>query len=500
MSEETQVIQKQETTEVVAPVGMPPSSTVESLGNLFDKIEAGKSEGKTTKEIIAEPATAQPEKKEEKKDEKQAAPVQSEKKEAPEKEPAASLEEEFSRESLRKGLQKKEEPAKTETEKAAQETEEVPEEELKVLPNDKPKTAKRIQAFLKKIETLTGETTKTKKEAEEKAAKLAEYEKKLAEVQSVDPKTNTEIKEKLDELAMLRRRYELDSDPEVKTKFDSRVEQAEKTITDVLVRRNANKALLDLIQGEGGWNGFSNSNRQIPISDGEGGIKYAPAAEVAEEILKALPLGERKAVEAAMMEQVQTKRDRERFYKEEQTKANEFFQSREAQAKKVAEEQQKQVAEARKQIDEYVNKTMGEEWMADKKVPENATAAQRTEIEEHNAYNKQLRGILKKAVGTKDLNGLLEIITDSVRYFDERRRTASLEKEVSRLNSEIKAKQAELDKFKSSGRSVPRGGSIATTPTDDSTRTRAPMSLEETLERMERGERFNGSKIITSDE
>src|SRR6185436_18362386 len=106
-------------------------------------------------------------------------------------------------------------------------------------------------------DTVNAEVAKTKAEAAEKATKLAEYEKKLSEVKTADPATEEKIKTQLDELAMYRRRYELDKDPNVKVKYDQRVEAAEKSIIETLKRRNAGEALLKLINDEGGWAKFS---------------------------------------------------------------------------------------------------------------------------------------------------------------------------------------------------------------------------------------------------
>jgi hypothetical protein len=478
-NKDQQVITKQETVEIVDQPGLSSGSTAGALNSIFDKIEAGKAEGISAKDSIKEDAPEKNDIKPEPKKEDLNKIAE---------EPAKKLNEEFSRDSLRNGKQ----DAKPEEPKAeAAQDQDVPDDELKVLPHDKPKTAKRIQALLKRIDGVSSEAAKTKAEVLEKAAKLTELEKKLAEVQSSDPATNEKVKAQLDELSMFRRRYELDNDPEIKTKFDKRVEQAETSINEVLIKRNAGKALLDIIKEEGGWNKFSNSTRQIPISDGEGGVMYSPGAEIADQILQALPLGERKAIESAMLEQVQTNREKDRFLKEEQEKANKYFAERENISKKQAEENEKQMQEARKSIDAYVEKQMKEEWIADKQIPDGATAQEKAAILEHNKYNAQLRGVLKKAVATKDLNGLLEIITDSVRYFDERRKTDNLSKENATLKAELKAKQAEIDKVKGAGRSVPRTGSISSPMSQERDSSKAPQTLEETLERMERGERFS---------
>jgi hypothetical protein len=200
-----------------------------------------------------------------------------------------------------------------------------------------------------------------------------------------------------------------------------------------------------------------------------------------------------------MLEQVQTKRDRDRFLKEEQEKASKYFAEKETASKRQAEEQERQIQEARKSIDAYVDKQMKEEWMADKPIPDNATAQEKAAILENNKYNAQLRGVFKKAVGTKDLDGLLEIITNSVRYFDERRKTDNLSRENAALKAELKAKQAEIDKVKGAGRSVPRTGSISSPISQEKDSGKVPQTLEETLERMERGERFSKNHQILVD-
>lgn len=497
-NQDVQVAEKKETSEVIPPNAPGAAQTATALGDIFSKIESGKAEGKSTKEVVAGIA-----------DDKRPAPEDKVEAKKPDvkpepdkekKEVAAApkeTEDEGSRESLRK------DPVKTEPKpEPRQQEDEVPDEELAVLPHDKPKTAKRIQALLKKIDVLTGETANTKKEAAEKATKLAELEKKLGEVKTVDPETEKKVQAQLDELTMLRRRYDLDNDPEVKNRFESRISQSEDAIKNILTKKNAGKALLDTIAEEGGWSKFASSSRSISISDGEGGYTSVTAAEVADKILAALPLGERKAIEAAMVDQVQATRERERFYKDEQSKAAQYFKEREEKEKKAQEEGKAQYDAARKQIDEYVEKTSREDWLADKPVKEGATEQEKAEVEEHNKYNKQLRSILKKAVGTKDLNGLLEIITDSVRYFDERRKVSSLNSQIEKLRAELKSANTQIEKIKGAGRTVPKSGSIATPPAPQGGETReVPNSLEETLNRMERGERFNSrGQVVTIDD
>lgn len=500
-NENGQVVKK-ETTEIIDN-GVTLNSANSSLASIFDKIESGKEEGLSNKDILKdEGKVVELAPKEEKVKEVVEEKPKEEKtdltKKLEETQATKDESEEVTRDKLRAATEEKK-AAKPEEKKEAKADDEVPEDELQVLPHDKPKTAKRIQALLKKIETINSDVAKTRAEATEKATKLSELEKKLTEVKTVDPKTDEEVKKQLDELAMYRRRYELDKDPEVKNKFDSRVESAETAITATLVKRNAGKGLLDLIKEEGGWSKFTESNRIVTIPDGEGGSKSVTAAEMSEAVLQALPLGDRKAIEAAMVEQIQTRRDKERYLKEQQDQAVEYFKKKETEASKGTEEFQRQVEESKKVIEEYKKKTLESDWIKDKPIPSNASPVEKAAIEEHNKYNSQLRTVFNKAIGTKSLNDLLEVVTDSVRFYDERRVSSTLRKENEALKAQLEAKQKEYDKFRSAGRSVPRSGSIATSPASDSSSHDKPKSLEEVLDRMEKGESFS-KKGSLSDE
>lgn len=507
MPEETtsQQITKNETVEVIGLDGKGQDPNKSSLADMFSKIEAGKEEGLTSQEVVREEASRprddsgkftkevkKEEVKEEVKEEKKAEPSDLDKKLTETQEKKDEKQEDDPRASLRKSTEAKKEEVKDVKSETKEEA--VPEEELQVLPHDKPKTAKRITALLGKIKNIEGEATKTKAEALEKATKLAELEKKLAEVKTVNPETDEKVKKSLDELAMYRRRYELEKDPEVKTKFDSRVEYAEESIIKALKARAATDPLINLIKEEGGWAKFSDSARLVSIPDGEGGTRQVPASELAELILGNLPLGERKGIEAAMMEQVQTKRDKERYFKEQQEKATEYFKQREDEAQKGTVEQQKQIEEARKTIDAWQKQVEASDWIKDKVIPEGAAEAEKAAIVEHNKYNAQLRSLLNKSIGTKDLNGMLEIVQDSVRYYDERRATNTLRKENDRLKAELQAKHDEITRFKTGSRAVPKSGSISTSSTPQTAQERKPVGLEAALRVLEEGGNFRGDE------
>jgi len=365
--------------------------------------------------------------------------------------------------------------------------EEVAQEELQVLPHDKPKTAKRIQKLLSLVEEERKVATTSKQEAADKAAKLAELEKKLGESKIQDPETQKKVDEQLNELSMYRRRYQLEQDPEVKAKFDTRIDSAESAIITTLKRRYGTngEAIADLIKNEGGWLKFTESSRPVTMTDG----KQVPSSEFADLIMQALPLGERKAVEAAMIEQLSTAREKTRFFEEQQGQAKKFFEEQEAKTKQQAEQTRQQTEETKKSIEAWQKKLVDDNpWLRPVEAPVDATPEQKKDIEENNRYTQQLNQLLNKNLNARDIPTVLEVVKDSVAYWQERRLHAKALAENKALKQEVEALKEREKKFKTSARSTSTQGSIAQ---GSSAAAPAPKkqakSLDEALALIERG-------------
>lgn len=472
------IITKQESIEVLDGNGrnLPNANP---LAAIFEKIESGVKAEDAVKEVMAAPPAAD--------GTTPADPKEAQQKQTQQLKQDLDNSLQSAQELKAKGELAEAERIKAQEEaKAAEATkdDEVPEAELAVLTSDKPKTAKRIQALLKKVDSITSEATKTKKERDDQATKLKELEEKLANVKTFDPKTDEAVKQQLDELAMHRRRYELEKDPEVKTKFDDRIVEAEKPIAEILQRNGAGEALIKLIDQEGGWLKFSQSNRPIGLKEGT-----HAAAEVAEMIIQNLPAYERRALEVLATEQIATKREKERFFKEEQAKAVDYFKKVEEERNRGTVEYQKQVAEAKKIIEDFQKEAREKnEWLKEKEVPATATAEQKASLEDDNKHTKQLNEVLVKAINTKDVKGMLDVVMDSVNFYQERRVHAKTQAELKAAKDAVAKLQAELDKFKNAARSTPRGGSISSAPSSAAdTAKKKPQSLEEALDAIASG-------------
>src|SRR5882757_3312152 len=137
LQSDANIVTKRETVEVITPDGKSlPQAGAKNLESIFDKIEGGQNADQAIKETMSSKPVSTPDKKEEPAPEKE-----------PKEEPADSKTKETPA-GLDAALTKAEERANP-TPKP--DDGEVSDDELKVLPQDKPKTAKRIQALLTKI-------------------------------------------------------------------------------------------------------------------------------------------------------------------------------------------------------------------------------------------------------------------------------------------------------------------------------------------------------------
>jgi hypothetical protein len=454
------IVDKKETVELLDHSGSN-LSRAGALSSIFEKMEQGVPVEEAVK--VAEPK----------------AKTTEEPKQEPPQETAEqkAARENAEKEASEKQRQEEEARRKAELETAAKE---VPEAELQVLQSDKPKTAKRIQALLQKIEATNAEVTKTKAEAKEKADKLAELEQKLSQVKTVDPTTDEAIKKQLEELNMFRRQYELDKDPEVKAKFDDRIASSEKPIADILTRHGA-EGLAKIIQEEGGWLKFAQSSRPIQLKDGP-----KPAAEVADLVLQNLPLADRQMIQSISMDQISTKRERDRFFEEERKKASEYFKKREEESQQLTKKQQAEFEAAAKSIQDWKKEmTTKTEWLKEKEIPSSATPEQKAAIEDDNKHTKQINQMLERALGAKDIPTMLEVVKDSVSFHQERRLHAQTQAKLELANKEIIRLKNEADNFKKASRSVPsRPGSLLAS-SGDKQEPKKPASIEEAFAEIE---------------
>jgi hypothetical protein len=436
------IVTKKESVEVITGDGKSLQGS-KNLEAIFDKIQSGTHDSDSA---IKEVMSNQPSKPDEPDHQEDTPAPAEEPKQEPVKEEPEPTEDKTLDDALTTGQKKNEivvPPAKEE---------EVSEDDLRVLAHDKPKTAKRISALLGKVAKEAEARTTTQKERDEQAAKVKELEEKLASVQTVNPETQAQIDEQLKELVQYRRRYELEKDPEVVNRFDSKIKNGDAAVYETLKRHNAGEGLLKTIQDEGGWEAFADSKKLIHLKGDEDPIT---ASDLAKRIMEALPYSEQRAINSAIDQKHTASRERKQYFEEETKKANEYFAQREELTKKQREEWDNNHKAALKQVEDF-NKSLvdGNEWLRQKPIPSNATAEQRAQIEEDNKWAKQIDSERIRYSNAKDMKEILGVVEDAVKFHHERHVN-------SRLTAKVEKLQQELDALRSAGRTVKKQGSIA---------------------------------------
>ena len=155
-------------------------------------------------------------------------------------------------------------------------------------------------------------------------------------------------------------------------------------------------------------------------------------------------------------------------------------------ATKGSEEYKRQIKQAEEAIKKWQEKVAIENaFLKEKEIPANASPEQKKEIEEDNNAAKEINEILKKNLNTKDLDGMLNIVLDATKFYHEKREKTKIAAELAKVKAELKAKSDELDKFKSSGKTTPKSGSLTGGGSSSaSSKSEKPKTLEEAFDNL----------------
>jgi hypothetical protein len=423
---------------------LPASSGVESLAGIFDAFGEGKD----------------PFAKEEKKPEDDT-PVVEEKKEE-------GVGSDFDNASTKKEEKKEDAKAAAGEKKDEDDYSDLKDEDLAPSPLDKPKTARRIKALLHKVEETNKIVATTKAELADKATKLADLEKKLTESGSANP----DVQKQIDELAMYRRRDQLESDPEVKAKFDDAIVAKDTEIAEILKQNQAGEGLIKLINDEGGLAKFARLNKSYKLADG----KSVTAKELFNRIRDTLTENnpaDALALDSAIQEQVRLASDKIRFIEAEKGRAKEYFSAQEK-------AQQERSTGLKAKVEAFVTKLTNEdESFKDLVAPADASPEKAKEIKEENVYRKQLRDVLKASIGTTDADEYLAMVKDATLLYPVKRSLAKSEATIKEKDAEIAKLKGELDKVRGASSTTPKKGGAISGGKHEEKKAAKPLTLEE---------------------
>jgi hypothetical protein len=338
---------------------------------------------------------------------------------------------------------------------------EVPDSELRVLPHDKESTKRRIEAFLKKESAL-------KAEADTYKSKMAELEKRPAINADEIDKLKSEYEQTKNDLLRYRRRYDIDNDPEINTRFAKPIEEAESNIAATLTKYNVSEGTMKLIKEAGGLANFSRSgkvfkvNKRVLERDPDTGENKEvvrsfenDAGEIVKSWLDAMNPVDAEYARSQLGKQFNLQDERKKFIETETARASEYFSQAEQQKKQQQEEFDKETAEKRSQYKKWADDTITkEEWLKEKEVPANASDDVKKSLQEHNDFVKQARSNIvdpMPIIGTPDAIRATILDAQAAKY---------LKRENARLLKELEEAKGKAEKAVASTRTTSSKGSL----------------------------------------
>lgn len=338
-------------------------------------------------------------------------------------------------------------PAKATTH---QEEQPVPEDQRRVMPHDKPDTARRIKAILAERDAERQAAAAAKKELDEakKAGASSEELKKIREEHEAL---------KADALR-LRRLHDLKSDKEFNDKYDLPVKQVDTQIADTLKRYGFGEATLKAIDAEGGFAAFSRSSKLFTVREpdpenaGQTRAVQKTAAQLAREWVSGMDVADSEAVKAGLGKQQLLQSEKQAAIEKEQAEAKAYFENRD---KATTEQQAAAKAAHEKNMADYKawrDKAVAEtEFLKDREIPAEATAEQKKAIEEYNEFNAQLRARIDRDPTNALEYGQLKLEAAEAHHL--RRTLGEKDAEIASLREQLKQKSAAL-------RTTPKAGSL----------------------------------------
>jgi hypothetical protein len=326
----------------------------------------------------------------------------------------------------------------------------VPEEQRKVLPHDKPDTARRIKAIL------------AERDAERAAAAAARKEVEDAKKAGASSEELTALRqehEKLREDALrLRRLHDIKNDTEFNAKYDEPVKQVDATISETLKRYGFGEPTLKAIESEGGFAAFSRStktfNVQVPDLDNPGQNKTVAktAAQLAREWINGMDVADGEAVKSSLGKQQLLQSEKAAAIEKAQAEAKSYFENQTKAQREAQETAQQTTQKATKEYEEWLAKTETEtEWLKDRQVPDTASDAEKAAANEHNEFNKQLRAGLKKHPTNALEYGQMKLEAAEAHHL--RRTVGEKDARIAELEAQLKQKSAAM-------RTTPKSGSL----------------------------------------
>jgi len=329
----------------------------------------------------------------------------------------------------------------------------VTDEELAPSPHDKPKTQARFKALHSKWKTAEEKAAAMEKAASEREARIKELEEKskltpaatqeLEDLKKAREETAAKAKVIEDELLQYKRLYEVERLPEIEERFVKPAKLAEERIASTLKGYGLGDATLAEIQKHGGLAAFAKSPKTYQVKDENGESVTISASEVVDDWLKRMNFTDRETVKSLVGEQSKLEIQKQAYLESERARAKDHFAS----LSKKQQEEQAQLTAAQE-----ANKKKVKDWVD----TQFANDEDLKDVEgEDKAERAEARNRLVKFLSTATQEELLEAAKVAAKAPVTAKRLAAKDALIAQLQTQLKEREAELDKVRNGGRSTP---------------------------------------------
>jgi hypothetical protein len=271
-----------------------------------------------------------------------------------------------------------------------------------------------------------------------------------------------QTEQELNELRTLRSRVAIEQDPEFNEKYVQKIQKHEATAIGLLRKFDLPEETAKFIADNGGLIRFQNSERRMPVGtqDLEGkpfnGTQAEWYKDVMEPMFKSLPPAAQTRLKYELEEALKTAIQRDDALQEARSNPQKFIEQREQQFQEQVQEFAKRAdAQFQKEADLYG------EIAKPKEVPEKATPAERTAIEQHNAKIDEAKESIRRYIADQTPENLASMAAARAYRDFAQEHVKSVERELADTKKLLTELQGKWDKAKSSAQTSRQQSSVS---------------------------------------
>ena len=273
-----------------------------------------------------------------------------------------------------------------------------------------------------------------------------EAKKLIDEAKTKAPTITDEDKAALEEARMLKWEKEIEKDPKIKSEYDDIISAHSDSLIGLLAQHGLSESSQKLIRDMGGFSKLAEAD-----------------PEFADKIIQNLPLASRLKLQAKLTSIESIQQQKDTFIKQGRAKSKDYFAAKDGQTKAQQEAAQQQRAELKQRVSAWTARVRKEHPVFKPvTIPDNATAEERTRLEQRQQIQKVLDNSLDK-IFEGDPQLLAEVINTTLTGVESMLTRAQREAEI------IAERDGWKSKFEALAKQNPGAPRSATARREDAT-------------------------------